>query len=270
MTPGTADATYWTDRIAQYGHTGWHDPVIYAYDQPLRLRAVSSVIATLGLEQARCLDFGCGVGDFAAALARRGYRVWAYDVADTILRRAALLNSDRRIVYTSRLEDALTEPLDLVLCVTALQAVVDDAQFHEIVGRLTGALSPLGRVVVLETFAPVDTSLGYVRFRTRGAFLRQLEAAGLELETAHSFHHPLDNPTPRYLRYRRSPLVRLLVRLRERLPAADRLIRVVARYHAGRDPDYLLPGSSPTEVMVFRRRTLRAGRSPAGATITAA
>jgi SAM-dependent methyltransferase len=248
-----SDAAYWSERARQYGHTGWDDPLIYRYDQRLRLRAVTDVIATLGLPPgARCLDFGCGVGDFAARLSRLGYRVWAYDISETVLQLAARLNPAPNVAYTSHLDEALAEPLDLILSVTVLQHVVDDEAFGDIVRRFAQALQPDGRVLVMESFAPSDGCTGYLRLRTFETFVAAFETSGLQLETARSFYHPVDRPTPRFARYERNPLVRRLAARSRSVPAARTLHDLLAAVYAAGDRGYFASGDSPTRLLVFR------------------
>ena len=33
-------AQFWAERVRRYGHTGWSDAAVYAYDQRLRLAAL--------------------------------------------------------------------------------------------------------------------------------------------------------------------------------------------------------------------------------------
>ena len=65
-----SSAAFWSQRVRRYGHTGWSDAATYAYDQRLRLKAVSWLLKPM----AAALDYGCGVGDFCALLATRAQK----------------------------------------------------------------------------------------------------------------------------------------------------------------------------------------------------
>ena len=104
----------------------------------------------------RAVVVGCGLGDDAAELARRGFEVTAFDVAPTAVEWAARrfpdLSIDWRVVDLLALPDDLLGAFDLVVEVRTVQSlpgVVRDAAMAAI-GRLA---APRGTVVVVTLVA---------------------------------------------------------------------------------------------------------------------
>jgi 2-polyprenyl-3-methyl-5-hydroxy-6-metoxy-1,4-benzoquinol methylase len=244
------DSDFWSGRVRRHGHTGWADPATYQFDQRLRLRTVRDTILGLGLPAAaRCLDFGCGVGDFSAMLANAGHRVWAYDISEPVLRRAAARNPSPRIVYTGDLATTLSDPLDLILSVTVLQHIIDDDELRRLLSAFRNALATNGRLVVLETFATEDRIDKYQHRRTIESFLGAASSAAFSLESDLPFYHPTECSTASFLAYRRNPIVRLLSR-GGRLPGVANILGYVAGRYVGGTEDSSIIGS-PTHLMVF-------------------
>jgi 2-polyprenyl-3-methyl-5-hydroxy-6-metoxy-1,4-benzoquinol methylase len=75
---------FWDDRVAKHGHTGWGSPMVYCYDQPLRLKVVDQIIGEITKFE-QVLDYRCGVGDFSALLSKRSNKCIAYDISNTSL-----------------------------------------------------------------------------------------------------------------------------------------------------------------------------------------
>src|SRR5690242_11690456 len=125
-----ADAKYWDDRARRYGHTGWADPVVYAFDQAARLAAVERVLASATVRRGLALDFGSGSGDFARLLAKHFAKVLAFDISPVVTTRAqrkygSIGNIEfchAESVKNLALEDG---SLDLILSVTVLGHILD-------------------------------------------------------------------------------------------------------------------------------------------------
>lgn len=109
----------------------------------------------------RTVVIGCGLGDDAAELARRGYEVTAFDVAPTAVawarRRFPDLDISWRVENVLDLPDELLGAFDLVVevgTVQSLPGVVRDVAMDAI-GRLVG---PKG-VAVVVTLVATDTDI---------------------------------------------------------------------------------------------------------------
>lgn len=252
-----ADLAFWNGRLQRFGHTGWADAATYAYDQRLRLRAVASLIDThTAARRDKALDFGCGTGDFSALLLTRFEAVTAHDISQ------AILNTTRQRVPSSKLRlttdqsAALADgPYDLILSVTVLQHVLDDAELQSLAADFAAALAPSGRIVVLETLATQgSSSAGYLKGRTEVQLCSVFERAGLVLLTSRGFPHPTEAPTAEFSRYRRRLDVRLLGRMATAgVAAARRRLDAIARRSAAKDDGVLAASAGPTRLLEFAR-----------------
>lgn len=253
--PAMSDPAYWASRLRRFGHTGWADPAVYAYDQRLRLAAIGRAIDSMpDLAKDAALDFGCGVGDFCTLLAERFARVDGHDPVPQVLQAARERNAAANVHYLDVPELGVSR-YDLVLCVTVLQHVVDDAELQALVGRLAGSLRPGGAFVVLETFAGRAAAAETATTRRRRAedVVRLVDAAGLRLTGEQGFYHPSEAPTPAFLRYRHAWATRVLSRMAAL--GSRRAQRVLARRAvraAAADDAWLDQPDSPTRLMVFR------------------
>jgi len=253
-----SDADFWSDRVRRYGHTGWSDAAVYAYDQPLRLAAFRKLLdARPGLQSTAALDFGCGSGDFCVVLAEHFTQVVGYDLSARVLAVAVQRNSGERIRYTIDRDEALGQRYALILCVTVLQHVVDDAELQALVRRLADALLPGGQVVVLETFAGAQPAASdYLKRRTLAALEEVFADAGLVLRSQRGFYHPSERPTTAFLAYRSRLTVRLLARLTHwRVPLVPGWLHALAARFAQADHEALDQPDSPTQWLVFEGRT---------------
>lgn len=251
-----ADTAFWAERVRRYGHTGWSDFATYWYDQRLRLKAIEqTVLGDLPPGRESALDFGCGVGDFCAALAPHFRQVIGYDASPDVLELARRRNPGPGIAYGAQLDAALAGPHDLILSVTVLQHIVDDAELRRLLARFAQALAPGGRVVVLETLADAPSNAGYLKRRTLPQLTGLFAAVGLALVSVRAFYHPTECPTPAYRRYRSRFSVRVLGRLAGlKLPLAEAVLRRLARRQAEQDHAFLDQPASPTKILVFGRK----------------
>lgn len=250
------DLAFWSERLRRYGHTGWSDAATYAYDQRARLKAADEVLSGLPAQAWRsALDFGCGVGDFCTVLARHADAVVGYDLSPAVIQRAAQLNAAPNVRYVSRVDEVWARRYDLILSVTVLQHVVDDAELQALVQCFADALNPGGRIVVLETLAEVPANAGYLKRRTLAQLLAVFAAAGLRPVAQRGFYHPTECPTPAYRAYRQGWAVRVLARLAGwRIALAQGILTRIAQRAADADTACLDRPASPTQWLVFCRR----------------
>jgi len=246
---------YWNERVRRFGHTGWSDPATYWYDQRLRLKLIDQIALADLHGSGRAIDFGCGVGDFCALLSRRFLEVVGYDSSGAALERARRRNRAPNIVYTNDLEAGVARPADLILAITVIQHIVDDEDLRLLLGRLVEALTPDGRIAVLETSAERETEGAHIKRRTLPKLMDVFAEAEMEPIAQHAFYHPIESPTPAYDRYRARFLVRALGSLASRkYPFADAILARLAWRDADRDGAYLEQPGSPTRLLVFARR----------------
>ena len=100
----------------------------------------------------RVLDYGCGNGKQADALARRGFDVVAYDIDQTRRPRWKALSECPRSggsLDFLQLNEALdAAPYDVVLCRRVFCEIEEDQEFHRVLAHLRCAVKSDGRVFV--------------------------------------------------------------------------------------------------------------------------
>src|SRR5262245_20368256 len=143
---GTAcGAEFWSTRATRFGHTGWADQAVYAYDQTERLAVVKSVLPPARAPAQRALDFGCGSGDFSRLLLELGYVVYGYD---------PFVTADVRSInftFTNRYEQfRRSQAIDVVLSVTTLDHILDEVEVSEALDVIATCLKRDGAFYMLE------------------------------------------------------------------------------------------------------------------------
>jgi SAM-dependent methyltransferase len=189
----TSLADYWDQRGRDFGGRGAGLRAVCSYGMPSFYNGYIHLTQQLALAPhlrvapgTEVLDLGCGVGRWSRQLARRGARVVGVDLAPSMIDEArkrtagAALEADYRVGDLRTLD--LGRTFDLVLAVTVLQHILDDAAFARAAANVARHLAPHGRAVLLEAApsrpnASCDTAV--FRARTAGQYLDAFRAAGL-------------------------------------------------------------------------------------------
>jgi SAM-dependent methyltransferase len=258
--PGAVDS-FWRERIAAHGHTGWADPYVYAYDQLERLRVVAWALDEVAARGGRALDFGCGTGDFSRLLLGRDFEVCGYDPYLTPRL------EHPRFVHAARREELPFAPcsVDLVLSVTVLDHLLEEPALRRAIDLLRDQLRAGGRLLLLEYAldsaddrTPEMRGSSYQAFRTHAEWIDLMSRRGLAHEGSFAVPHPKSSPSQGYRIYRRRPLVRIVRRLDlpRRAPGLSLpLLRGAATSVLSRGfPALPHPAPSPLKLMRFVAR----------------
>jgi 2-polyprenyl-3-methyl-5-hydroxy-6-metoxy-1,4-benzoquinol methylase len=146
----SASVKFWRDRFAAHGHTGWSDSRIYVFDQQCRLSVFSQWLDDQAFSGKLALDFGAGTGDFSRLLIDRGWQVVSYDkyIRPTFQHRKLQTASSTEVV------EALA-PYDLIISITVLDHIMDEAEFRQQVVDFKNWLKSDGRFFFWNTLHPL-------------------------------------------------------------------------------------------------------------------
>jgi 2-polyprenyl-3-methyl-5-hydroxy-6-metoxy-1,4-benzoquinol methylase len=192
-------AQFWETRAQRFARDGDGLRAVCSYASPsfynrsidwTQRRALLGLIKTIPAD-AEILEYGCGVGRWTCAIARRGARVTAVDFSETMLEVAA------NRVREARLQDRvvfiksdvagldLGRRFDFILGVTVLQHVLEQQRLTQAIQGLAKHLKPGGRIVMLEA-APSSRTLhaNTATFTARplAVYLEAIQSAGLRIE----------------------------------------------------------------------------------------
>jgi ubiquinone/menaquinone biosynthesis C-methylase UbiE len=199
MTVSYDPTLFWNERFRKHGHTGEVDALLYAYDQPQRLKAINKVLFRVSVplgRGTRILDIGCGTGDLIEHLLRRdGMEITGIDASDQTIAYAEkrFLGREGVKLLTMKLED-LDFPsgsFDLIFCINVLQHIADARAFSTAVSQIVRVLRNSGYVLVMD-FSPLRvknrTPAPYLTIRPRYEYLEVFEREGCRL--VHEFGLP--------------------------------------------------------------------------------
>ena len=135
---------------------GWQS-LLAAIDPPTKHEVVDEAILEVvrRLRPRRVLDFGCGHGRLAAALAVEGIDVVAFDPDSTVQdhwRRLSADGGDRVRWITGHAGDALAAyggAFDVIVCSLVLCVIEDQAEYEAAIRAMSKSLAPGGRCVIL-------------------------------------------------------------------------------------------------------------------------
>lgn len=127
-------------------------PWARSHPSPALVNWLNAVAPTLVRCGGRVAIVGCGLGDDAREVIRRGYDVTAFDCSSTAIRWATSLDPDHTASYVQA--DLFDPParwvhrFDLVIETNNLQFLVPD-QHREAIGKLAALVSPHGHLLVI-------------------------------------------------------------------------------------------------------------------------
>lgn len=154
------------------------------------------------------LDIGCGYGDNAAELARRGFEVTAFDVSDAAVSKARKRFDHLPIAFATAdlfaLPAAWQRSFDLVVEIYTLQVLPPDARATAM-GALAQLVVPGGSIVVVARGRDDDESPGEMPWPLTRADLDRLGGHGLRNESFEDFFDAEDPPVRRFRSVWRRP-----------------------------------------------------------------
>jgi 2-polyprenyl-3-methyl-5-hydroxy-6-metoxy-1,4-benzoquinol methylase len=122
-----------SDRLAATWSQAHYGPQGDMVERIVRFAGVLEVLVPAG---ARILDYGCGTGDIAAALAARGYRVEARDKSAGMIAQARKLHAGSTARFVEGVLPANWR-FDAVICSSVLEYVPDASEsLRELAGAL--------------------------------------------------------------------------------------------------------------------------------------
>lgn len=153
---------FWNERFSKYGHTGEVDAVLYAYDQPQRLRAIEKTLTRAGVtitDKTKILDFGCGTGDLIESFLKYGQaEITAIDISDEAIQyvRQRFAGRSNVTALAVGVQDITFSPnsFDLAVGINVLQHIVDDQTFARAVEAILRVTKTGGHILVMD-FSPV-------------------------------------------------------------------------------------------------------------------
>jgi SAM-dependent methyltransferase len=194
----TGPLGYWEERARRFAASGAGLAAVCSYGMPPHYNRAIHLSQRLALAPwlrvtpgTRVLDVGCGVGRWSRLLAARGAQVTGIDLSPTMIaqaqRRARLqdLHGNCRFLIQDLAALDAGQRFDLVLGVTVLQHILEEAALRSALERLVAHLAPGGRLVLLEA-APdrIATACDspVFRARPRSRYLGLFADCGLRLE----------------------------------------------------------------------------------------
>jgi SAM-dependent methyltransferase len=223
-------AAFWNDRALKHGHTGWTDPVVYFFDQQVRLNSIESIIRRWSGPRRSALDYGCGVGDFTFLLSEYFDRVDGVDLSAEVLAKAEARRRVGTVRFLPLQDDALSHPRDFILSVTVMQHLTDDAALEALLTCFGRALGDGGKLVLLESATTTQpegsTGSTYLRRRTVADYVDAASRADLSVLFISNFYVPGDSNFAAFDKYLSRFGTRLLSRMvRKGIPGAKQLLR---------------------------------------------
>lgn len=219
-------SNFWKNRYREIGHTGWKDPIIYAYDQIERLAIISTKLNAIDVWPKVAIDFGCGTGDFSNLLLKKDFVVWGYDpyVSSDV--------SHPQFKHVTEKQDIDTERVGLILSVTVLDHILEDDAFEAELLFLRNKISEQGVFLMMEYALDESRSKRdrYQAYRTTEDWRKHLEKAGWEIISTELVPHPNVSPSIGFSTYSKCMFVKPLKRLSRINFLYDSSLRILTIY----------------------------------------
>lgn len=250
---------YWEKRMKEYGHTGWGDPAIYAFDQRIRLNVVAEIVDMYlkGVGN-NLLDFGCGTGDFSYELSYKYKNIYLYDVSETCVENACgRLNNGIAVLDFEKLK-MINVKYDTILSITVLQHIVDDNELRDRLSYMYDNLSHDGILIVEESFlGKIDSMIE--QSWTSVAFEGLITELGFQVFKKYNYYYP-DNSNKHFRAYVNRMDVRVLrkiynhVSLKKKKAIQKILESIACRYNSNtKDFYYDWTNEFGTKIYVLKK-----------------
>jgi len=204
---------FWNDRAVKYGHTGWADNFIYAYDQQARIIAIESIINSLNIGRQCALDFGCGSGDFSSLLSKYFNNVISIDISEKIIDIAKQKYKNLKNISFVKgdIKELEISPnsIGLILSITVLNHIKDDDELAKVLRYFSMALKRDGVLITLEYMPDWENEnnviiSSYLRFTGLNEWLSLFSQNNFYLDKYYNFYHPIEKPCNSYLSYKKN------------------------------------------------------------------
>ncbi|HMA00455.1 MAG TPA: class I SAM-dependent methyltransferase [Steroidobacteraceae bacterium] len=190
-------SVYWEDRARRFAGERDGLAAVCAYGMPeFYNRAIHSeqrraLAPWLNVPPGtRVLDVGCGVGRWSRLLAERGAAVVGVDLSPTMIAEARRRAMQDGVLQRCRFSVGdlssleLGERFDVILAVTVLQHILDQAALAAALLAMSTHLAPGGRMILLEA-APAGVSQAcdssVFRARPRAQYMKLIRDCGLSI-----------------------------------------------------------------------------------------
>lgn len=187
------DSKYWDQRVNLFGHTGWSNASLYAYDQRLRISRILELVDIA--HDAVVLDFGCGIGELTYSLAIEYPKAQflGMDISELAidLAESRLVGMPNVRFKVGQIDDDGLESckFDLILCVTVLQHI-EPSNLATVIDNMARLLRPNGKIIVLENVYRLSGMGSYINtaFDERG-WCDIADSVGLKTEFRTYYPH---------------------------------------------------------------------------------
>ena len=202
---------FWNNRAKKYGHTGWADSLIYAFDQQARILAIKNILTSLDCNKSLALDFGTGLGDFANLLSKYFKKVIAFDISEAVIRVAKRkYEKVKNIQFHSGnhiekigIYNFPNETVDLILSVTVLDHIISDPELIKTLKYFQKILRQDGIIIAFEYSLDYEKQVTlYQRFMKLEEWRSIFLHCGFYLYKYYGFYHPVEMPCLSYLSYK--------------------------------------------------------------------